>query len=339
MKAIVLQGEPGKATLETDRPLPKPRPGYVLVDVKAVALNPTDWKHIDKMNHKGALSGCDYAGVVAETGTGYSKPWKVGDRICGFTHGGNQLQHEDGAFAERIAAKADMQMRIPDHMSFEEASTLGVGVMTCGQGLFQQMGLNLPGNQATGEIVLIYGGSSATGSLGIQFAKLAGYTPITTCSPRNFEFVKSLGAAEAFDYNDPECAAKIRKYADDNLKYVWDTISLPASAKICAEAIASGGIYGRILAVKVPRDDVKATFSLGYTAAGEPVKKPGADLPDNAKDFEFAKKWIEAAEPLLQAGKIKVHPPKVGKGLEDVLEGLDLLRNDKVSGQKLVYVL
>ncbi len=173
MKAIVMQGEPGKASLATDRPYPKIRPGYVLVDVKAVALNPTDWKHIDYWNTKDCLVGCDYAGVVAETGTGYSKPWKVGDRICGFAHGGNPLQPEDGAFAERIAAKADIQMRIPENMSFEDAATLGVGVVTCGQGLFQQMGLKLPSNPSTkGEFILIYGGSSATGSLGIQIAKL-----------------------------------------------------------------------------------------------------------------------------------------------------------------------
>lgn len=175
MKAIVLQGEPGKASLVTDRPYPSPRPGYVLVDVKAVALNPTDWKHIDFdfLNDKGAQSGCDFAGVVAETGSGYSKPWEKGDRICGFVHGGNNLQHEDGAFAERIAVKADVAFRIPDNMSFEDAATLGVGVITCGQGLFQEMGLNLPSQPTTkGEMILIYGGSSATGTLGIQFAKL-----------------------------------------------------------------------------------------------------------------------------------------------------------------------
>ena len=175
MKAIVHQGEPGKASLITDRPYPKRRSGYVLVDVKAVALNPTDWKHIDRpfLNTKGCLSGCDYAGVVIEIGTGYSKPWKVGDRICGFVHGGNELQAEDGAFAERIAAKAEVQMRIPDSMSFEEAATLGVGVVTCGQGLFQQMGLSLSSSPSnTKDTVLIYGGSSATGSLGIQFVKL-----------------------------------------------------------------------------------------------------------------------------------------------------------------------
>ncbi|EXJ88567.1 hypothetical protein A1O1_05497 [Capronia coronata CBS 617.96] len=340
MKAIVMQGEPGKASLVTDRPYPKPRPGYILVDVKAVALNPTDWKHIDYINTKDCLVGCDFAGVVAETGTGYSKQWKVGDRICGFAHGGNSLQPEDGAFAERIAFKADVGIRIPDSLSFEEAASLGVGVITCGQGLFQKFGLNMPSHPTTeGDFVLIYGGSSATGMLGIQFAKLAGYTPITTCSSRNFDLVKALGAAAAFDYKDPDCAAKIKEYTHNNLKYVWDTISLPATTQLCAEVISPGGRYGSLLPVKFPRDDVKCTQTLGYTSVGEPVKKPFADLPDNAADFEFAKKWIAEVESLLQQGRLKVHPLKVGKGLENVLDGLDLLRHDKVSGQKLVYVL
>lgn len=173
MKAIVLQGEPGKVSLVTDRPYPQPRPSYLLVDIKAVAVNPADWKHIDFINTKGAQLGCDFAGVVAETGTGYYKAWQKGDRICGFAHGGNLFQHEDGAFAERIAVKADMAFRIPENMSFEDAATLGVGVITCGQGLFQEMGLHLPSQPTTkGETILIYGGSSATGCLGIQFAKL-----------------------------------------------------------------------------------------------------------------------------------------------------------------------
>ncbi|KIW22643.1 uncharacterized protein PV07_10920 [Cladophialophora immunda] len=340
MKAIVMSGEPGKASLVTDRPYPQHRPGYVLVDTKAVALNPTDWKHIEWMNHKGLLVGCDYSGVVAETGTGYSKPWKVGDRICGFAHGSNELQPEDGAFAERIAVKADVQMRIPDHMSFEDAATIGVAVVTCGQGLFQQMGLNLPSQPSTkGEFVFIYGGSSATGTVGIQFAKLAGYTPITTCSPRNFDLVKSLGAVAAFDYNDPECATKIKEYTKNDLKYVWDTISLPKTAQLCSEVISPGGTYGSILNVEFPRTDVRTTYNLGYTAVGDPVKKRFFESRDNTKDFEFMKKWIQEVEPILEHGRLKAHPPKVGKGLENVLEGCDLMKHDKVSGQKLVYVL
>lgn len=177
MKAIVLQGEAGKAALVHDRPYPRSRPGYVLVDVRAVALNPTDWKHIDEANTKGCLVGCDFAGVVAQVGSGYTKDWKVGDRICGFSHGGNELESEDGAFAERVAVKADIAIRIPDSMSFEDAATLGVGVITCGQGLFQQMSLNTLDQPSTkGEYFLVYGGSTATGTLGIQFTKLQVYS-------------------------------------------------------------------------------------------------------------------------------------------------------------------
>lgn len=164
---------PGRAELSTNRPIPAVRPGYVLVDVKAVALNPSDWKHIDFLAPPKCVLGCDYAGVVAEIGEGYDKQWKIGDRICGFVHGGNTLQEQDGAFAERIVTKADIQIRIPDSLTFAEAATLGVAAITSGQGLFQSLGLNFPDNpRSDHELILIYGGSSAMGTMGIQLAKM-----------------------------------------------------------------------------------------------------------------------------------------------------------------------
>lgn len=126
------------------------------------------------------VNSIQYAGVISATGTGYSKSWRVGDRICGFTIGGHIPHPEDGAFAEQILVKADVQMRVPDEMSFEDAATLGVGIFTCGQGLVAEMGLRRPrmagrpenGSGGKDEMVLIYGGSTATGSLGVQFAAL-----------------------------------------------------------------------------------------------------------------------------------------------------------------------
>ena len=172
MKAIVLQGEPGAASLVDKRPLPPLRPGYIGVKVHAVATNPADWKHVDRpvLHSKDSVLGCDYAGVVSRLGEGYEKEWKVGDHICGFVHGGNADHPEDGAYAEEIIARADIQMCIPDSMTFEQAAAYGVGVVTCGQGLFQMMGLEYPKAQEN-RTILIYGGSSATGALGIQFAK------------------------------------------------------------------------------------------------------------------------------------------------------------------------
>ncbi|RDW65095.1 hypothetical protein BP6252_10746 [Coleophoma cylindrospora] len=338
-KAIVLQGLK-KAALVTDRPIPKLRPGYILVDVKAVALNPTDWKHREFLNTPGCLSGCDYAGLVAEVGTGYTKKWQRGDRICGVTHGANSLQQEDGAFAEKVVVKADVQMRIPNQMSFEDACTLGVAMVTVAQGLYQGLHLNLPTEPTTsGEPVLIYGGSSAMGTIGIQFAKLSGYTPITACSPKNFDLVKSMGAVEVFDYRAPDCAEQIKKYTSNNLKLLWDSISSDASVKICSNILAPGGIYGALDPVKLPRDDVKLSHTLAYLGLGEPVEKRGTKWEDNAKDFEFFKGWVPMAESLLAEGKIKIHPTRVGKGLEGVLDGMDFMKEGKVSGAKLVYTI
>lgn len=172
MKAVIMQPN-NTASLVTDRPTPSLRPTYLLVRTKAVALNPTDYKHVDKLNTPGHLLGVDFAGEVLEIGSDVHKAWNVGDRICGFVHGGNSLEKEDGAFAEVIVAKGDIALKMPEGMSFEEAATLGAGVLTCGQGLYQKMGLSWP-NEGTGngEVILIYGGSTATGTLGIQFAKL-----------------------------------------------------------------------------------------------------------------------------------------------------------------------
>ena len=86
---------------------------------------------------------------------------------------GNHSNHEDGAFAEHVTAKGDLQIKIPDYMTFEEAATLGAGIITVGQSLYECLELPLPDDPPMRPFpVLIYGGSTATGTLAIQFAKL-----------------------------------------------------------------------------------------------------------------------------------------------------------------------
>lgn len=338
-KAVVVTA-PKVADVVTDRALPTLRDEYILIKTEAVALNPTDWKHVEYVSPPGALIGCDYAGVVVEVGKAVKKPFKKGDRICGFVHGGNVNQFEDGAFAEYIVAKGDLQMPIPDNLSFQQAATLGVGITTVGQSLYQTLKLALPTEPLkTPEPLLIYGGSTATGALAIQFAKLSGYKVFTTCSPRNFDLVKSLGADEVFDYKDPNSAAAIRAASGDKLKLVLDTISLESSAEYCDAAMSStGGDYTALLAVGVKRENVNNHMTLGYTAVGEAFDKFGRFWPAQPENKEFAIGWWKIAEPLLADSKIKVHTPKVNPGgLRGVIEGLQLLKNDKVSGEKLVY--
>jgi NADPH:quinone reductase-like Zn-dependent oxidoreductase len=173
MKAVVIKGD--EMQLSHDRSLPKLRDDYVLVKPHSVALNPTDWKHVAYRRAKdGALVGCDYAGVVEEVGRAVTKRWQKGDRICGCTHGSNLVNEEDGAFAEWIVAKGDVQMRIPAKLVYEKAATVSLGAITVGQGLYQKsLKLNLPTNPVRRkEYILIYGGGTATGGLAMQYAKL-----------------------------------------------------------------------------------------------------------------------------------------------------------------------
>jgi NADPH:quinone reductase-like Zn-dependent oxidoreductase len=190
----------------SDISVPKLRDGYMLVKTAAVALNPADWTDIDyDGGYEGCVVGFDYAGIVIlPSPTSTEKTFKKGDKVCGPVHGCNSACQEDGAFADYILVKVGLQMHVPDYMSFEEAATLGCGVLTIGQGLYQSLGLPLPALEGrveeTGKWILIYGGSSATGTLAIQFAKLSGYKVVTTCSPRNFELAKALGADVVLDY-------------------------------------------------------------------------------------------------------------------------------------------
>jgi NADPH:quinone reductase-like Zn-dependent oxidoreductase len=207
-----------------------------------------------------------------------------------------------------------------------------------GQGLYQNIGLPLPPAKVSEPAwILIYGGSTATGTLAIQFAKLSGLKVVATSSPRNFDLLKKLGADAVYDYKEPGVGAKIREATNDSLKLVFDTIAEGSSPGIAADAISSkGGKYASILYVKqFPRDDVRNTWTLAYTSFGEDYS---VQFPANQADFEFAARFLAVSEELINSGKIKPHPTEVREGgLEGIMQGLQDLKDGKVSSTKLVY--
>ncbi|KAK5046409.1 hypothetical protein LTR84_008211 [Exophiala bonariae] len=345
--AIVIKSA-GKAEL-VEASVPTLREDYLLVKVKAVALNPTDILHIDLLAPVGARVGCDYAGVVEEVGANVTKSFKKGDRVAGVAHGSNAVHHEDGTFSGIITVKGDLQIHIPENLGFEEAATLGIGITTVGQALYQSLGLSLPGEgQKDLSPILIYGGSTATGSLAIQYAKLSGKTVIATASARNFDLVKRLGADEVFDYTSSTCASDIKKYTKGELTLAFDCISKGNSTQICIESMSDkGGIYTTLLPVPGDKvsainDKVENKSTLAYTAIGEAIQFGPQQIPAIPSHFEFAKKFWSISEKLLADGDIKVHQLAInegGSGLEGVLEGLKMVRAGDVRGRKLVYTI
>jgi NADPH:quinone reductase-like Zn-dependent oxidoreductase len=108
--------------------------------------------------------------------------------------------------------------RIPGDMEYREAVVFGLYVATSALFLFGKGYLNLEypklGAPKNGKSVLVWGGSSAVGSNAIQLATAAGYDVIATCSKRNFDYVKSLGAAEVFDYKHPNVTQEVAAELD-----------------------------------------------------------------------------------------------------------------------------
>jgi NADPH:quinone reductase-like Zn-dependent oxidoreductase len=197
-----------------------PRAGEIVVRARAVAVNPFD-RYIQAMGDViagylayPAVLGTDVAGEVVAVGAGVTR-FRVGDRVVGHAAGLEKSRNRaaEGAFQERVVLLADMAAPIPDALSLEEAAVLPLGLSTAACGLFQQdfLGLRAPKvrPEPTGEVVLIWGGSTSVGSNAIQLARAAGYDVVTTCSPRNFGYVRRLGALAAFDYNSPSVGPDI----------------------------------------------------------------------------------------------------------------------------------
>jgi NADPH:quinone reductase-like Zn-dependent oxidoreductase len=203
-------------------PAPYTRPGddQIVIRNHAVSVNPLDWI----IQVEGTLTyrwlkyptvlGSDVAGEVVEVGDAVTR-FRVGDRVLGHAAGTDKDSNRapEGAFQEYTVVLERMAAPIPDTLPFEEAAVLPLAVSTASCGLFQkdQLGLRLPTapSEPTGETVLVWGGSTSVGSNAIQLAVAAGYQVFTTASPRNFGYVRSLGAAQVFDYNSPDVVPTI----------------------------------------------------------------------------------------------------------------------------------
>lgn len=174
-RAIVSLDDGSLAFVE-DAPMPQIRDDMILVRNVAVALNPVDSKLIGGLAAPNAIAGMDFAGYVVAVGSNARTPvpLKPGDRVCGSVPGMNKLTPTIGAFSEYVGAQDLITLKLPDRMTFEEGASLGVGLGTIILALFRS--LELPGSPLqpteTARKVFVYGGSTATGTLAIQFLRL-----------------------------------------------------------------------------------------------------------------------------------------------------------------------
>ncbi|KAL7928325.1 GroES-like protein [Trichoderma chlorosporum] len=345
--AAVIQGEGGSLKVVSGLPLPQLESGHILVKTAAVALNPCDFKTPAACPTPGCYDGCDFAGTVVALGSDVQEngPWKIGDRVFGAVNGSNPADLDSGSYSEYIKAVSVFTYRIPDWMSFEEAAGLSpCCIATAGVAVFQS--LELPGTfEEPAEKpldVLIYGGSTSVGGLAIQMVKLLGHRAITTCSPKNFELVKSYGADEALDYKSPTCAADIKKLTRNCLKYAVDPFGEVRTMSLCFDALGRAG--GRYTSLERFQEDicnkksVKRELVMGASIIGFGIDIGGPYAkPESAEMRAWGVEWYQSIQRLVDAKKIKPHPIRVIPGsLNEVLKGLEILKRREISAQKLV---
>lgn len=184
----------------------------VRVAVRAVGVNPVDWK----MREGGPLRmvqrltgpagplvvGVDVAGEVLEVGHQVQN-LRPGDRVVGAT---DFSRGQRGSYATEVLVRADQLVRLPDNIGWEVAGGLPVAGVTALLSLRELGGVD----RQPGAKVLVLGASGGVGHMAVQIARLLGGQAFGVCSSRNAAFVAGLGA-QVLAYDQPDFAAQVAR--------------------------------------------------------------------------------------------------------------------------------
>ncbi|KAH8695493.1 chaperonin 10-like protein [Talaromyces proteolyticus] len=346
-QAVVIR--PGKESSDTYKLVkdsittPTPGPGQALVKVQYVAQNPTDVKSFDnKVFGDGHILGCDFYGTVVEVGSNVTRIAK-GDVVAGLIWGGEIKGL--GGYSEYTIADQNICYKVPPSISGDAASTIPLASGTAWLALFAKTCLNIDRKNASSQSVLIWGGSSSVGLFAIQLAAIYGIKVVTTCSPRNFDLVRSYGASEAFDYRDEKVVEKIRA-AVPGLHYVFDTIGEDPSSTIASQALtenAPGYLCtvrpGKACTENVTKQTVVSDVLVWTVFLKDHSYRDILFWPASKDDHELATELFDNLPVWLEQGKIKPNATKVFDGLDSVTKGFQEFRDGKVSAYKIVYKL
>ena len=202
MRAVEIREFGGPEVLvETERPMPSPAAGEVLIRVSAAGVN-----RPDVFQRKGGyapppgasdLPGLEVAGVVVGCGPGVTR-WHEGDQVCALLAG--------GGYATYAVAPEGQCLPRPDALTMTEAAALPETCFTVWTNVFER------GRLQAGESFLVHGGSSGIGTTAIQMAFLRGATVFATAgSAEKCAACVALGATHAVDYRQQDFVEVLRE--------------------------------------------------------------------------------------------------------------------------------
>ena len=240
MRAQVHSQYGGPEVLELRRDWPDPHPDAheVLVEVRASAVNPVDWKvrrgnlRMLLRNHLPAIPGRDFCGVVLE----------CGDRVTLVTPGdvvfGMCRLRGPGSHADRVCVTEDHLAHAPTRVSPLDAAAYPLAGLTAIQAIEAA-------RVQAGQRILVQGGAGAVGSLAVQYAVHLGAQVLATASAANLEYLRQLGA-EPIDY-----ASEVIEQRARALDAVIDCVG----GEVERSSFASLRFGGRLITVAGPDPD------------------------------------------------------------------------------------
>jgi NADPH:quinone reductase-like Zn-dependent oxidoreductase len=265
MRAVVFHEHGGPDVLRLEEmPEPQPGPMDVLVRVRAVSVMRTlDCEVRSRAGAYGPIpmphiSGTDPAGEVVQIGSGV-EGFTVGERVviiqsiwcngCAACLAGQTNAclnarifgvHVQGGYAEFVAVPARNLVRIPDSLTFEQATAMMTTMPVAWHLLIDRARLR------PGETVLILGAGGALGTAGIQVARLAGARVIAaTGADWKLDRARELGADGLVNYKTTKMSDEVKRLTGGaGVDVVFENLSVP---ELWSESLASAAVLGRIV--------------------------------------------------------------------------------------------
>lgn len=297
-------GGPEVLRLREDAPRPTPGVGEVLIEVKAIGVNPVDGKIRSGSGLLGEppfTLGFDVSGVVVG-GEGF----EPGDEVFGMI----KFPEEGACYAEYVAAPAAQLLPKPPTLVHTEAAALPLASETAWQALVHAARVG------EGDRVLIHAGAGGVGHLAIQIAKARGAYVITTATAAKHPLVKAFGADQAIDYTKVDFAQELA----GSLDVAFDTVGAGTAERSIA-ALKPGG---RLVTIVDYRSETLPELAAASSLEYHPVRV----LPSADDLHEVVK--------LIAEGKLEVELAAV-LGLEDAGMAHTLLETQRTTG-KIVLI-
>ncbi len=261
-----------------DEDVPAPGDGQVVVEFRAVGVNPVEYKQYGGFFGSDPASlplhlGSEGAGVVVAVGTnaiGPAGPISVGDEVV--------VYRGEGTYAKRALQPAGAVLPKPAEVGWEQAA----GLLLTGATAYDTVATT---KVHEGDVVLIHGAAGGVGLLAVQLAKLRGATVIGTARESNHDFVRSIGAVPVA--YGAGLLDRVRAAAPHGIDVAIDTVGTDEAVDVSLELVADRSRIVTIAAFGRAATDGITALGGGSPASAELRRRARGELLDLAARGEI----------------------------------------------------